>query len=93
MFLSISNWSFNTIFLTIINKANLIYILNFKLFLSITKYINFYLIFNDIYIKNPKIVSNIKLNIWIFNCVKNYQFNSFLVIDIMIEVFYNKFYR
>ena len=55
------------------DKINLTYILKFRLPLSITQFDDFCLIFNDMHIDNLIIILNIKLNSWVFNCLKSYQ--------------------
>ena len=61
--LLISNPNLNTTTLdaAAINE-NLNYISKSELFLSVASYINSHLIFNDIYIDDPTIALNIKLN-------------------------------
>ena len=76
-----------------VDKVNLTYISKFGLFLSIAQNINSCLIFNNIYINNPIIASNIKFNLWVFNCFESYQLSPSLVIYMMLEVFCNEFYK
>lgn len=57
---------------TIIVKENSNYIANFGLFASIAQHINLHLILHDVYINDPTIVSDVKLNSWIFNYLECY---------------------
>ena len=44
----------------------------FGLSLSITQYINSWLIFNNVYIDNPTIALDIELNLYVFYYLKSY---------------------
>ena len=68
------------------------YIEKFELPLSIAQYIDFQLILNDIYIDDPKIVSDIKLNSYVFHYREDYQLSQSLVVDYILEVFCEKFH-
>ena len=73
IFSLISNHNFKITILDIIaQKKNLNYISKFRLLANITYHINLYLIFSNIYINNPTIILNVKLNSWIFNYFKSY---------------------
>lgn len=94
MFISTSNKNSENIILDAIAKIkNLNYILRFELLISIAQHINLRLIFYDIYINNPIIASNVKLNSYIFSCLNSYQLNLSLVFNSMLEVFCKKFYE
>ena len=73
-------------------KKNLSYIKKFGLPASITQQINSYLIFNNVYINNLTITSDIKLNSWVFNYLESYQLDLSLVVHIMLEVFRDEFH-
>lgn len=73
--------------LNIIDKENLISIVKFRLFSNITQYINFNQILDDIYIVDLIRTSDIKLNSWVFNCLKNYKLRPTLVVKLILEVF------
>lgn len=53
-------------------RENINYIKKFVLSLSIAKYINSQLIFNNININNLTIVSNIEFHSYIFHCYTSY---------------------
>ncbi len=74
-------------------RENLNYIENFELPLSVAQYIDIHLIFHDVHIDNLTIMSNIEFNLWLLNCLKNYQLRSALIIYRMLDVFHNKFHR
>ena len=93
MFLLISDLSPNTATFDTVDKLNLIYISKFELPSSVAQHIDSCLIVNDIHIDNPSTASDIKLNSQVLNCLENYQLRPSLVADIMLEIFYNKFYR
>lgn len=64
MSLSISNSNFKTTILDIVTiKKNLNCIVKFRLFKSVAQYINFCLIFNNVFINDFTITSDIKLNL------------------------------
>lgn len=91
--ISISSLTPKTTTLDIADRENLIYIVKFGISLSIAQYINFYQIFNNIYIDTFITASDIKLNSWFFNCLKSYKFRLTLFIKLMLKVFYDKFYE
>ena len=94
MFLSINNLNSDTAILDIAtDEINLTYILKFRLSLNVIQYIDFCLIFNDIYIDDFTTTSDIILNSWVFNCLESYQLSPSLVINIMLKVFCDKFYK
>lgn len=72
---------------TAIIKNNLSYIKKFELPISIAQYIDFYLIFNNVYINDLIIALDIKLNLWFLNYFKSYQLNLNLVIHIILDIF------
>ena len=93
MSFSINNPNFdNTILDAAKVKDNMTYILKFGLFSSVAQHNNFWFIFNDIHIDDLVIALDIKLNSYIFNCLKSYQLSPTLVIYKMLEVFCNFFY-
>lgn len=53
-------------------RENINYIKKFELISKIVQHINSCLILNNIYIDNSIIASNIKLNLYIFHCIKSY---------------------
>lgn len=57
---------------TIAIKDNLSYIAKFGLFASVTQYIDFYSILNNIHIDNSTTVLDMKLKLWIFNFLESY---------------------
>ena len=63
-----------------LNK-NLNYIKKFRLPLSVTQHIDSWLILNDVYIKNPTIASNIKLNSYVFYHFEIYQPSKSLFVN------------
>lgn len=67
-----SNQKLKTIILDAAIKKNQNNILKFRLFASITKYINSCLIVHNIYIDNFKTTFDIKLNLYVLNYLKNY---------------------
>ena len=69
------------------------YIKKFGLPPSVTQHIDSQLILNEIHIDNPIIALDIKLNSYVFHCLKNYQLSQSLVVDSMLEVFCGEFYR
>ena len=74
-------------------RKNMNYLEKFGLSPSIAKHINFQLIFNDIYINNPIIASDIELNSYILYYLEIYQFSQSLVVNYMLEIFHEKFHR
>ncbi len=74
-------------------RENMNYIKKFGLSSSIAQYIDSWLIFNDAHIDNLTIVSDIKLNSYVFYYLESYQLSQSLVIDYMLEVFCEEFYR
>ena len=89
---STSDPSPNAATLNVVEKTNLTYISKFGLPSSVAQHIDSCLIFNDIHIDNPTTASDIELNLYVFNCLKSYQFRPSLIADMMLEVFRNEFY-
>lgn len=54
------------------SKKNMNYIKKFELPLSFGQYINFQLIFNNVYIDKSIIASNIKFNLYVFYYFESY---------------------
>ena len=73
-------------------KDNLSYIAKFGLPASVAQHIDFCFILNDVHIDNLTIVSNVKLNSWVLNCLESYQLSQSLVVDYMLEVFREEFH-
>ena len=61
-------------------SENLNYISKFGLSANIAHYINSRLIFYDVHIDNPTIASDVKLNLWVLNCLENYQLSPSFVV-------------
>ena len=94
MFLLISNRNSKTTTLDITTKReNLNYILKFGLFANVTQYINLRLILYNVYIDNSTITSDIKVNLWVFNCLESYQLSPSLIINLILEIFCEKFHK
>ena len=74
-------------------RKNLNYIKNFGLPLSIAQHIDICLIFHDVHIDDPIIVSNIEFNLWVFNCLKSYQLRPILVIHRILDIFCDEFHK
>lgn len=55
-----------------ITRKNLNYLIKSGLSLSVTKHINTQLIFYDIYINDPTIISDIEPNSWVLIYLKSY---------------------
>ena len=61
--------------------------------LSIVQHINSRLIFNDAHINDPIIASDIELHFYVLHYLESYQLNQILIIDYMLEIFCEEFYR
>lgn len=72
---------------TTVVKDILSYIEKIGLLTSIAQYINYYLIFNDVYIDFLITALDIELIFLIFYCHKDFKLNSSLVIHIILEIF------
>ena len=59
-----------------IEKKILNYLSKFRLSAKIAYYIDSQLIFHVNHIDNPTIASDVKLYLWILNCLKNYILSS-----------------
>lgn len=73
-------------------SENINYIRKFGFFLSVAQLIDFRLIFNDVYIDDPRTTSDIETNLYNFHCFENFQLSQSLVIDYMLEVSHENFY-
>lgn len=60
---------------------------------SITKHINALLILNDIYINNPIMILNIKLNSYIVHYLEWNQLSQSFNVNYILEVFYEKIHE
>lgn len=76
----------------VVEKENLNCISKFGLSTSITQYIDLHLIFHDIYIANLIIALDIKLNLWVLNCLESYQLSLSLIVNLILELFCEEFY-
>ena len=74
-------------------RENMNYIEKFELSPSVTQHIDSRLIFNDIYIDNPKIASDIKLNLYVLHYLESYQLSQSLMVNYMLKVFYEEFHE
>ena len=74
-------------------RENMNYIEKFGLPLSVAPHIYSRLILNDIHIVELIIVSDIELNSYVLYYFESYQLSQSLVIDYMLKVFYEEFYR
>lgn len=73
-------------------RKNINYIKKFGLPSNIARHINSQLIFNDVYIDNSIIISDIKFISYIFYYLKSYKLSQSLVVGYILKVFYEKFY-
>lgn len=88
MFSTTSNLNINGTTLDAgIDKKYLSYIAKLRLSPSITQRIYSCLILNNIHIVNLIIALDIKLNLWVLNCLKSYQLSPGLIIHKILEVF------
>lgn len=92
MTLPISEYNLKILNITIKLSKYMNYIEKFRLPLKIAQYIDFRLIFNDIYIDDPKIASDIKLNLYILYYLESYPLSQSFVIKYRLEIFYEEFY-
>lgn len=94
MSISINNQNFKiTLFDIVAKRENLNYILKFGLLANIAQYINIYIIIYNVHINDFIIILDVKLILYIFNCLESYQFSSSFVIDIILKNFHYKFFE
>ncbi len=74
-------------------KDNMNCIEKFGLSSSVTQQIDSRLILNGAHIDDPTIASDIELNSYVLHCLESYQLSQSLVIDYMLEIFYEEFYE
>lgn len=79
-----SNCNPETLDTTVELRENINYIEKFGVPAGVTQYINSHFILNDIHMKDPIIALDIELNLWVFNCLKNYQLRQSLVVNFML---------
>ena len=75
-----------------VKRENLNYISKLGLSANVAHHIDLREIFYDVHIDDLSIALDIELNLWVLNCLESNQLSPSLVVDLILEVFYEEFH-